>query len=137
MPISNEVLYSYITKKETLYQSKISFVANMKNFVCGYNATKDQLHLLQSQKLCELQYTVVVMSHTKQKQLFLFQNKKLTRTHFVGMNNINVEVSNDLVVVVSHYNIKLHNLDLADKILQALVMMIVAKGLKNYRLLEV
>ena len=131
MSINNEALYSYITKKETLYQGKISFVTVMKNFMCGYNATKDQLHLLQSPSHSELQYAVVVMSHTIQKQLFLFQNEKVTTLHFAGINNYSVGAANDLVAVVSQCSIISQNLDLADNILQALVMMIIAKGLKE------
>ena len=68
MAISNDALYNFITKKEKFYQSKIRFVAITENFRCGYNATKDQLHLLQSQRLHDLEYAVVTLaqqSHTK------------------------------------------------------------------------
>ena len=142
MSISSEALHFFITKEETFYQSKMSFVAVMENFMCGYNATKDQLHLLQSQKLCELEYTVVTLakvSHTIQKHkrvLFLFQNKTLATLCFVEMNNINVKATNDIAAIVSRNNIELQNLDLADKNVQSLVMMIIAKGLKEISTLK-
>ena len=142
MSISSEALYFFITKKETFYQCKMSFVAVMENFMFGYNATKDQLHLLQSQKLCELEYAVVTLaevSHITQvhkRVLFLFQNKKLITLHFVEMNNINVKAPNDIAAIVSHNNIELQNLDLADKNVQSLVMMIVAKSLKEISTLK-
>ena len=63
----------------------------MKNFMCGYNTTKDQLQILQSQKLNDLEHAIVTLvSDTKQmheKQLFVFQNKQLTALHFVGKDS--------------------------------------------------
>ena len=142
MSISNEALYSFITKKETLHQSKINFVAVMENFMCGYNATKDQLHLLQSQTLCKLQYDVVTLAiqsytkHIHKRVLFLFQNKKLTALHFVGINNINVETANDIATIMSHTNSKIQNLDLANSNLQASFFMIIVKGLNEMTTLK-
>ena len=132
--ISNEALYNFITKKETFYRNKINFVAVMENFMCGYNATKDQLHLLQSQRLGDLEYAVVslaMQSYNKQlhkRELFLFQNKKLTTLHFAGVNFV---TANDRATIVSH-----RNLDCADSNQQAFIMMIIAKGLKELSALK-
>ena len=88
MPIISEYIYNFITNKELFYQSKMSFVAVMENFTCGYNITEGQLYLLQSQKLCDLEHTIVsLISDTKQmheRELFVFQEKQLTALHFVG-----------------------------------------------------
>ena len=137
MPIDNEILSSFIMKKETFHQSKFSFVAVMKNFMCGYNPTIDQLDLLQSQKLCDLEYAVVslaVMSYIKQmhkRMLFVFKNKKLTALHYVGMENVNVEAANSIAAIVSHNDCELRSLDLTDINVQASDMLIIAKGLKE------
>ena len=89
--IDDQALYNFITSKKLLYQSRVNFVAVMKNFMCGYNTTKDQLQFLQSQKLNDLEHTIVALvSDTKQtheKQLFVFQNKQLTALHFVGKDS--------------------------------------------------
>ena len=136
--ISNKALYSFITKKEIFNQSKFNFVTAMKNFMCGYNATKDQLHLLQSQRLCDLEYAVVSLAMASRykkmnkRELFLFQNKKLMTLHFVGMNNFNVKTANHIAAIVSHGKSKLQNLDLADNNLQASVMIVtMTKGLNK------
>ena len=140
--INIKTLYSFITKKEIFYQSKMSFVAVMENIICGYNATKDQLHSLLSQRLCDLEYAVVslaIQNYTKQmhkRVLFLFESKKLKLFYFVGMNNINVEAANDIATIVSHSNSKLQWLDLADNNLQAAPTVIIAKGLKEISTLK-
>ena len=89
--IDDQALYNFITSKKLLYQSRVNFVAVMKNFMCGYNTTKDQLQFLQSQKLNDLEHAIVALvSDTKQtheKQLFVFQNKQLTALHFVGKDS--------------------------------------------------
>ena len=89
--IDDQALYNFITSKKLLYQSRVNFVAVMKNFMCGYNTTKNQLQFLQSQKLNDLEHTIVTLvSDTKQtheKQLFIFQNKQLTALHFVGKDS--------------------------------------------------
>ena len=144
MPISieTETLFSFITKKETFCQSKINFVAVMENFMCSYNATKDQLDLLQSHGLCDLDYAVVslaIVSHTKQidkRELLVFQNNKLTALHLVGMNYHSVEAANDIAAIVSCYKSKLQSLDVANNNLQSPVMMIIAKGLKEITTLK-
>ena len=134
MSISNETL---IKVKETFYKSKCNFVAMMENFMCGYNATIDQLRLLLSERLCDLEYDVLslaIVSHTKKidnRVLFLFQDKKLTALHFVGMNNINDAAANEIAAIVSHKNSKLLSLDLADSNLQASEIIIIAAGLKE------
>ena len=89
--IDDQALYNFITSKKLLYQSRVNFVAVMKNFMCGYNTTKDQLQILQSQKLNDLEHAIVTLvSDTKQtheKQVFVFQNKQLTALHFVGKDS--------------------------------------------------
>ena len=89
--IDDQALYNFITSKKLLYQSRVNFVAVMKNFVCGYNTTIDQLQFLQAQKLNDLENTIVALvSDTKrrhEKQLFVFQNKQLTALHFVGKDS--------------------------------------------------
>ena len=89
--VDDQALYNFITSKKLLYQSRVNFVAVMKNFMCGYNTTKDQLQFLQSQKLNDLEHAIVALvSDTKQtheKQLFVFQNKQLTALHFVGKDS--------------------------------------------------
>ena len=134
--ISNEALCSFITKKEIFCRSKFSFVAAMKNFMCSYNATKDQLHL--SQRLRDLESAVVSLAKASQykqineRELFLFQNKRLITLHFVGMNDINVETANYIAAIVSHSRSEMQNLDLADNNLQASVMIVMmTKGLKE------
>ena len=60
----------------------------MKNFMCGYNMTEDQLHMLQSQKLCDLEYSIMSLmidtKHIHNKQVFVFQNQQLIALHFVA-----------------------------------------------------
>ena len=86
--INDTALYNFITSKKLLYQSRVNFVAVMKNFMCGYNTTKDQLQLLQSQELSNLEHTIVTLvSNTKtmhERELFVFQNKQLIALHYVG-----------------------------------------------------
>ena len=142
MSISSEALYSFITKKEIYYQSKFNFVAVMENFMCGYNATRHQLHLLQSQRLSDLEHAVVslaiIASHPEHKRrvLFLFENNKLTALQFFVKESFNLETVNDLAAIVSHNNSALQYLDLAGNNLQASFMMIVAKGLKEISTLK-
>ena len=85
--IDDATLYNFITSKKLLYQSRVNFVAVMKNFMCGYNTTEDQLCLLQSQDLSNLEHTIVTLvSDTKQmheRVFFVFQNKQLTALHFI------------------------------------------------------
>ena len=139
MSISNETLYNFITKKETLYQSEISFVAVMENFMCSHNATTDQLHLLQSHRVSKLESAVVTLAIANQTKhmLFLFQNNKLTALHIVGMNKLNVEAANDLATIVSHSSSELQSLDLTDNNLQPSVMMIIVNALKEVSTLKV
>ena len=86
--IDGKTLYDFITSKKLLYHSRVNFVAIMKNLLCGYNITEDQLRLLQSLKLNDLEHIIVTtVSHTKQTQereLFMFQNKQLIALHYVG-----------------------------------------------------
>ena len=86
--IDYKLLFEFITNKRLVYENEISFVAVMKNFMCGCNTTEDQLHLLQSQKLNNIERTVVnLVSDTKQiheKELFVFQNKQITTFYSVG-----------------------------------------------------
>ena len=142
MPISNEALYSFITKKKILYQSKFNFVAVLQNFMCASNATNDQLHLLQSQRLSDLERDVLTLAiasslkHMHEGVLFLFENKKLTALQFVAKKNFGLKAVKDLAAIVSHNNSALQYLDLADNNLQASFMMIVAKGLKEISTLK-
>ena len=142
MSIGNEALCSFITKKKILYQSKFNFVAVMENFLCASNATNDQLHLLQSQGLSDLEHAVVTLaitvSHPKHKKrvLFLFENKKLTALQFFVKESFNLETVNDLAAIVSHNNSALQYLDLADNNLRTSFMMIIAKGLKEISTLK-
>ena len=86
--IDDAALYNFITSKKLLYQSRVNFVAVMKNFMCGYNTTEDQLQQLQSQELSNLEHTVVTLvSNTKamhERELFVFQNKQLIALRYVG-----------------------------------------------------
>ena len=140
MPISNEALSSFITKKKILYQSNFKFVAVLQNFMCASNATNDQLHLLQSQRLSDLEYDVLTLAiasnlkYIHKGVLFLFENKKLTALQFVAKKNFDLKAVNDLAAIVSHNNSALQYLDLAN--LQASFMMIVAKGLKEISTLK-
>ena len=85
--INDAALYSFITSKKLLYNSRINLVVLMKNFTCGYNTTEDQLCLLQSQHLSNLEHTIVTLvSDTKQmheRVFFVFQDKQLTALHFI------------------------------------------------------
>ena len=86
--IDYKSLYEFITSKRLVYQTEISFVAVMENFMCGYNTTEDQLQLLQSKILDGIEYSVVnLVSDTKQmheRELFVFENKQLTTFYSVG-----------------------------------------------------
>ena len=86
--IDDKVLYNFISSKKLLYQSRANFVAIMKNFICGYNTTEDQIRLLRSQNLNNLEHNIVALvSDTKQmheRELFMIQNKQLTGLHYVG-----------------------------------------------------
>ena len=141
MSINNEALYSFITKK-MLYQSNFNFVAVMQNFMCASNATIDQLHLLQSQRLSDLEHDVLTLAiasnlkHMHEGVLFLFENKKLMALQFVAKKNFDLKAVNDLAAIVSHNNSALRNLDLAGNNLQASFMMIIAKGLKEISTLK-
>ena len=84
--VDDAALYNFITSKKLLYKSRVNLVVLMKNFTCGYNTTEDQLCLLQSQDLSNLEHTIVTLvSDTKQmheRVFFVFQNKQLTALHF-------------------------------------------------------
>ena len=86
--INDTVLDIFIISKKLLYQSRVNFVSVMKNFMCGYNTTKDQLQQLQTQELSNLERTIVTLvSDTKtmhERELFVFQNKQLIALHYVG-----------------------------------------------------
>ena len=88
MKSDNLTMYNFITSKKLLHQNKINFVAVMKNFMCGYNTTEDQLQFLHSQKLNDLERTIVTLvNDSKQmheKELFVFQGKQLTAFHYAG-----------------------------------------------------
>lgn len=81
-------LYNFITSKKLLYQNDVNFVATMKDFMCGFNTTEDQLQFLCSQKLSDLEHTIVTLvSDTKQveeKELFVFQDQQLAAIHYTG-----------------------------------------------------
>ena len=85
--IDDKALYNFITSKNLFYQSTVNFVIIMKNFMCGYNITEDQLCLLQSQDLSNLEHSILTLvSDTKQMHenvFFVFQNKQLTALHFI------------------------------------------------------
>ena len=89
--IDDQALYNFSTSKKLLYQSRVNFVAVMKNFMCGYNTTKNQLQFLLSQKLNDLEHAIVALvndtKQTHEKQLFVFQNKQLTALYFVGKDS--------------------------------------------------
>ena len=88
MNADNLTLYNFITSKKLLCQNGVNFVAIMKNFMCGFNTTEDQLQFLQSKKLSYLEHTIVTLvNDTKQmheKELFVFQDKQLTALHYAG-----------------------------------------------------
>ena len=85
--IDDKALYNFITSKKPFYQSTVNFVIIMKNFMCGYNITEDQLCLLLSQDLSSLEHSILTLvSDTKQMHenvFFVFQNKQLTALHFI------------------------------------------------------
>ena len=88
MQIDDKALYNFITGNKILNQSKIKFAAVFKNFMCCYNMTKVQLHLLLSQELTDFEHTIVTSaSDTKQmheRELIVLQNKQLTAFHLIG-----------------------------------------------------
>ena len=88
MHIDATTLYNFITSKKLLYQSRLSFVAMMKNLTCGFNTTEEQLQFLLSQNLSDLERTIVTSLSNFQemfgKELFVFQNKQLTALHYIG-----------------------------------------------------
>ena len=85
MYIDDKALYNFIINNQLLHQSTVKFVLAMENFMCGYNTTEDQLLLLQSQKLNDLEHTIVTLFSDDKKrhgrELFVFQNKHLTALH--------------------------------------------------------
>ena len=88
MHIDDEALYNFIISNKLLYQSTVKFVLAMENFICSYNTTEDQLLLLQSQKLNDLEHTIVTLfsddKNRHEQELFVFQNKHLTALHSNG-----------------------------------------------------
>ena len=86
--VHGKALYNFITSKKFVYRSRLNVVVSMKSFMCGYSTTEDQLYLLQSQKLSDLEESVVaLLSDTKSiydKELFVFQNNQLIALHLVG-----------------------------------------------------
>ena len=85
MHIDDKALYNFIITNQLLHHSTVKFVLAMENFMCGYNTTEDQLLLLQSQKLTDLEHTIVTLFSDDKKrherELFVFQNKHLTALH--------------------------------------------------------
>ena len=69
MHVGDTSLYNFITRKKLLYQSRLSFVAVMKNLMCGFNATDDQLQFLLSQKLNDLDCAVVTLQLNDAKKI--------------------------------------------------------------------
>ena len=88
MHIDDKALCNFIISNKLLHQSTVKFVLAMENFICGYNTTEDQLLLLQSQKLNDLEHTIVTLFSDDKKrheqELFVFQNKHLTALHSNG-----------------------------------------------------
>ena len=85
MQIDDKALYNFITGEKVLDQSKIKFAAAFKNFMCCYNMTKVQLHLLLSQELNDFEHTIVTSaSQMHERKLFVLQNKQLTALHLIG-----------------------------------------------------
>ena len=83
MHINGTTLCNFITSKKLLYQSRLSFVAMMKNLICGFNATEEQLQFLLSKNLSDLECTILSnFQKIHGKELFVFQNKQLTALHY-------------------------------------------------------
>ena len=55
----------------------------MKNFICGFNTTEEQLQFLLFKNLNDLECTILSnFQKIHGKELFVFQNKQLTALHY-------------------------------------------------------
>ena len=95
--IDGEGLYNSVTNNSLFHDARIHFIAVMNNFLCGYNTTEDQLHLLKSAYYSfSVEENKIITMAIKlklqlDKDLFVMHNHQLKALYFIANKNIRVD----------------------------------------------
>ena len=87
--IDGDYLYNLVTDKTLFYNARVHFVVAVDNFLCGYNTSEHQLHLLKSVKYSYSieEHSIATMARKMKsfidKDLFVFLNHQLNAFYFI------------------------------------------------------